>query len=215
MTTTLAGTCNVLNSKKLFFPDPDGNTIVKSRRVNFNFPPGSVYAGEEIGLLPPGSTSTSTFAFVREKINVGTGFIIDFKFRATGKPEGFAFVLHQRPEGLINFPVSSGPGLGFKGVSNSIALAFDMCLDRGGVSSNCTLQNVTMYYPGAANVPNKPSVVNRRVYDPIMRSLKLGDEHKVKIAFYGRPPSLEVTIDDSLYLRQWPFEPVPVGDHFD
>ena len=209
VTSTLSDACNVLTSKKDFFPDADGNSIVRSRGVDFNFVDGSVYAGENIGLLPSGSTDLSTFIFVQEEINVGTGFIIDFKFTANGSPEGFAFVLHQRPEGLTNFPISSGANLGFKGVSNSVAIAFDMCTDRG-VGSSCDEQNVTIYYPDNANDRNKPGASTERVYDPIIRSLKFGDEHKVKIAYFFRPPALEVTIDDSLYLREMPFDPVSV-----
>ena len=212
VTTTLSGACNVVTSKKNFFPDPDGSSVVKSRGVDFNFVDGSVYGGESIGLLPAGSTDLSTFIFVREKINVGTGFIINFKFTAHGSPEGFAFVLHQRPDGLTNFPMSGGANLGFKGVTNSIAIAFDMCGDRSE-GSLCEQQNVTIYYPEDGNDGNKPSASTKRVYDPIIRSLKLGDEHKVKIAYYFRPPALEVTIDDSLYLRQMPFDPVSVSSN--
>ena len=209
MTTTLSEACNVLTSKKNFFPDQDGNSLIKSRGVDFNFVDESVYAGEDIKLLPPGSTEISSFIFVQEEINVGTGFIVDFKFTANGFPEGFAFVLHQRPEGLKNFPISSGPGLGFKGFSNSVAVAFDFCTDRtpGG---SCLEQNVTVYYPDDKSKPNKPSRSARRAYDPIVRSLKYGDEHKVRIAYFFRPPALEVTIDNSLYLREMPFDPVAV-----
>lgn len=210
VSTTLAEACNVLTSRKRFFPDQDGNSIVKSRGVEFSFVDGSVYAGEEIGLLPAGSTSISTYIFVGEEINVGSGFIVDFKFRASGQPEGFAFVLHQRPEGLTNIPISTGPNLGFKGISNSIAVAFDMCRDRG-ISSSCEEQNVTIYYPETASDFNKPGSSSQRVYDPIMRSLKYGDEHKVRISYFFRPPALEVTIDDSLYLREIPFNPVDVS----
>lgn len=203
----------MLTSKKNFFPDADGNSIVKSRGVDFNFVDGSVYGGENIGLLPAGSTSLSSYIFVKEEINVGTGFIVDFKFTATGQPEGFAFVLHQRPDGLTNFPISSGANLGFKGVTNSLAVAFDMCRDRGGASA-CDEQNVTIYYPNDATAANKPAASTQRVYDPIIRSLKFGDEHKVRIAYFFRPPALEVTIDDSLYLREMPFDPVGVSKEY-
>lgn len=65
-----------------------------------------------------------------------------------------------------------------------------------------------MYFPDDATTANKPSLVTRRVYDPIIRSLKYGENHTVKIEYLFKPPALQVTIDNSLYLRQMPFDPI-------
>ena len=207
VTTTLIGGCNVLTSQKALFPSPDGNSFIKSRHVQFAVEDGSVYFGQPFVLL--GKPSISSYFFLKEQINIWAGFIIEFKFAAIGQPEGFAFVLHDREEGFINIPMSGGGNLGFKGLKRSIAVAFDMCSDRG-LGTDCEKQNLTLYYPEKFEEANKPSESTKRVYDPILRSLKYGDPHEVKIAYYAHPPALEVFLDDSLYLREMPFDPEKV-----
>ena len=167
-----------------------------------------MYNNEHIVLLSPKSSLQGTFLFAEEQINVATGFQIRFTFVAKGEPEGFAFLLHRRPEGLNNFPLSSGPSLGFKGCTHSVAVAFDLCTDRS--TGTCVQQEVSIRYPSKSTEENKHSSSRKRVYDPILRSLKLGDQHEVRIDYLFRPKVLQVTIDDSLYLREFPFDPVQV-----
>ena len=200
----------MLTSRKAFFPNERGSIIKACRGVDFDFAMGAVYAGEEIGLLPAGSIQTSSFIFVQEKINVASGFIIDFTFRATGNPEGFAFVLHQRREGLKNLPISSGGSLGFKGINHSLAIAFDLCSDRT-TDTYCAEQRVGVHYPKTPEGQNKPGLSTRRVHDNVLRSLRYGEEHRVRIVYYMRPSALEVIIDESLYLRDFPFNPRTVS----
>ena len=211
LTTTLSSACNVAKAGigKEIFPDPNGNSFVHTRTVNFNFNNGDVFNDEDIELIPAGSTSINSFIFVEEQINVGTGFVVDFTFTASGSPEGFTFLLHRRPEDLTNFPLSGGANLGFKGVTHSVAFAFDLCVDRS--QGTCNEQQVSIFYPEQATDQNKPSLSRRRVFDPILISLKQGTEHTVKIEYFFRPNALEVTIDDSLYLREFPFDPIAVS----
>ena len=211
LTTTLSSACNVAKAGigKEIFPEPDGNSFRHTRTVNFNFVNGNVYNDEDIELIPPGSTSINSFIFVEEQINVGTGFVVDFTFVATGQPEGFTFLLHRRPDGLTNFPLSGGANLGFRGVTNSVAFAFDLCVDRS--TGNCDEQQVGIFYPAQSTDENKPSLTRRRVYDPIIISMKQGQEHRVKIEYFFNPNALELTIDDSLYLREFPFDPIAVS----
>ena len=177
--------------------------------MDFAFTNGNVFNNEDIHLLPRGSTNINSFIFSRQELNVGTGFIVEFTFVATGKPEGFTFLFHRRPDDLVNFPLSGGANLGFKGATNSVAFAFDLCMDRA--TGNCNEQQVGIFYPASSNDINKPSLSRRRVYDPVLISMKQGIEHSVRIEYFFRPNALELTIDDSLYLREFPFDPIAVS----
>ena len=207
----LSSPCNILVAGVQLFPSPSGNSFVKDSTVVFPFVNGNVYSGETIQLLPSGTTSASTYIFEQEQIGVSNGFVVDFTFSATGMPDGFTFLLHDRQDGLSSFPSSTGSDLGFQGVEKSVAIAFDLCTDRAIPGNQCKGQEVSIYYAENVGDVNEATVVNRRVHAPILLSLKNGEDHVVKIQYFFNPSALEVTIDDSLYLREMPFNPSSVS----
>ena len=146
ITTTLAAPCNAangLNSKRQFDSSTDltSEKAKTSRTVVIN-------PDDSFVLTQSGSPHSTSYLWIKEPINVGTGFVIEFDFKVTDLTEGFAFVLHRRPEGLSNLPVSGGANLGFKGLTNSLAIVFDLCRDRSNPRER--LQGATCIgaYPG-------------------------------------------------------------------
>ena len=205
LTTTLAAPCNAaneLNSKKQFDSSTDltPEKAKTSRTVVVN-------ADGSFVLTQSGSPHSTSYLWIKEPINVGTGFVIEFDFKVTDLTEGFAFVLHRRPEGLSNLPVSGGANLGFKGLTNSLAIVFDLCRDRSIPGNACKEQRVSVHAPDSPGKTNNPSGRTLKVRDSVMLSLKDSDVHRVKLEYFFIPPALEVTIDESLYLRLMPIDP--------
>jgi len=154
----------------------------------------------------------STYMFTTNQQNIGPGFIATFSFRVLDEAaiEGLAFVATRRSEGLTNIPVSTGSGLGYRFISNSIAVAIDMCTDRAE-GRDCSGQQVSLHYPDDADDTNEDLSSTLRVYDSVLRSLRYTnaynepETHVVRIEYLERPDWLQVYIDDSLYLRQTNF----------
>ena len=207
ITTTLAAPCNaanVLNSKKQFDATVDltPERAKTSRTVVVN-DDGSFL------LTAAGFPHSTSYLWVKEPVNVGTGFVINFDFHITDITEGFAFVLHRRREGLSNLPVSGGANLGFKGLKNSLAIVFDLCTDREEPGNSCKHQRVSIHTPDPGK-GNSPSDRTLKVQDAVVLSLKNDEVHKVKLDYFAIPPALEVTIDGSLYLRLMPIDPIEI-----
>lgn len=208
LTTTLAAPCNAANeaNSKLQFNSSSDLTlenVKRSRGVTLN-------ADGSFILTNYGTPHSSSYLWLKEPVNVGTGFVIEFDFTITNLTEGFAFVLHRRPEELTNLPISSGPNFGFKGFSNSMAILFDLCADRiqsngTNETSTCKNQVVSVRMADSPEERLSSNERTRRVYDSVLLSLKTGAKHSVKLDYFFTPPALEVTIDGSLYLRQMPF----------
>ena len=206
ITTTLSAPCNAANeanSKLQFDATTDLTTdiVQASRGVTLNGDGSFI-------LTNSGAPFSSSYFFVKEPVNVGTGFVIEFNFTITDLTEGFAFVLHRRPEGLSNLPISQGANLGFKGLSNSLAIVFDLCEDRAEPGTTCDNQRLSIHLPEEQGKGNNPSNRTQRVRDGVMLSLKDSEVHTVKIDYFFIPPALEVTLDGSLYLRELPFNAV-------
>lgn len=204
ITTTLSAPCNAANeaNSKLQFDSATDLTTDKvqtSRGVTLNGDGSFILTNSGV----PHSTS---YLWVKEPVNVGTGFVIEFDFTVTDLTEGFAFVLHRRPEGLSNLPISGGGNLGFKGLTNSLAIVFDLCRDRADPGTTCNDQRLSIHLPEAQGTGNNPSDRTLRVVDNVMLSLKTGQTHTVKLDYFFIPPALEVTLDGSLYLRELPFD---------
>ena len=201
LTTTLTAPCNAaneLNSKKQFDSSTDliPEMVKTSRSVTIG-PSGSFL------LTRRGDPDSSSYLWVKEPVNLGTGFVIDFDFTVTNATEGFALVLQRRPEGLSNLPISGGANLGFKGLKNSLAIVFDLCHDREATGSDCTKQQVSIHAPESGK-GNNPSVRTLKVRDSVVLPFADGAKHHVKVDYFFIPPAVEVTIDGSLYLRVLP-----------
>ena len=207
ITTTLAAPCNAANEQnsKVQFDSTVDLTPEKARTSRTVV----VHGDGSFLLTAAGLPHSTSYFWVKEPVNVGTGFVINFDFLITDITEGFAFVLHRRPEGLTNLPVSGGANLGFKGLTNSLAIVFDLCTDRRAPGTSCQGQRVSIHTPDAAN-GNNPSNRTLRVQDSVVLSLKNNEVHRVKLDYFAIPPALEVTIDGSLYLRLLPIDPIEV-----
>ncbi|GBG30215.1 Protein psiA [Hondaea fermentalgiana] len=154
------------------------------------------------------SSSASTWMFTSAQQNVGAGFVASFTFRVPdeGALEGLAFVATRRPEGLVDMPVSTGSGLGFRFLSHTVAVAIDTCADRQS-SSVCSEQEIRLHYPTTPELMNDDLNATERVYDGIQRGLNYDAEnHTVRIEYLQRPDWIQVFLDDSLYLRQKNFD---------
>ena len=203
ITTTLSAPCNAANklNSKLQFDSLYGlslDKVKKSRWTTLNDDGSFV-------LTSPGVVDSTSYLWIREPVNIGTGFVISFDFNITDLTEGFAFILQRRPEGLRNIPISGGANFGFKGLSNSLVILFDLCQDRDENETSCSEQQVSVRIPQASDQRNRPNSRTLKAHDSIMLSLKDGERHTVKLDYFFTPPALEVTIDGSLYLRQMPF----------
>lgn len=207
ITTTLAAPCNAaneLNSKKQFDAATDmiPSKVKTSRSVVLK-------TDGSFDLTVADNPFASSYLWLKEPVNVGTGFVINFNFKVSDLTEGFAFVLHRRNQALSNLPFSSGANLGFRGLENSLAIAFDLCKDRAVHGTSCKEQRVSIHTtePGQTNGPTDRTL---KVYDSVLLSLKDNQTHHVKLEYFVIPPALEVTIDGSLYLRQMPINPTEV-----
>lgn len=167
---------------------------------------------------------THGYVWTKEKANLAPGFVCSFTFEISSQAsEGLALVFHSRPEGLTNLPVSTGKNLNFKGLSNSLAIAIDLCTDRSDPNSGCQGQEVRLHYPGSPSETNSVRSSSLRVYDNILRVMKAkvfkaGDAAttitvNVQVKYYENPDFLEVFIDKSLFLRESNFSfPDVIGD---
>lgn len=124
-------------------------------------------------LLKSGGVETHGYVWTKEKANFAPGFVCTFTFEISSQAsEGFALVFHSRPEGLTNLPVSTGKNMNFKGLSNSMAIAIDLCTDRAIPGSACEGQQVRLHYPGAPAETNSVRSSSLQVYDNILRVMK-------------------------------------------
>lgn len=208
MTTTLASTCNVVKSGTSSFSWDSQNV-----ETDWFLGPGVSWTSEGsmepvLNLIHNKSVPFSpTFAYLSKRQNVGAGFVIEFDVQLSkvGNTEGFALVLHARDEGLINMPVSVGAGLGYRFLTNAVAVVFDLCADRNS-SDTCSEQSVAIHYPNSNDEPIDANFDSRRVYEGIMRTMRRDDEtHNIRIEYLATPDWLQVYINDSLYLRQHNF----------
>mmetsp|Transcript_7635 Transcript_7635/g.13367 ORF Transcript_7635/g.13367 Transcript_7635/m.13367 type:complete len:920 (+) Transcript_7635:63-2822(+) len=206
LATTLSAPCNIIDSGTpafLLAQAQESDIALGGGGATFNS------ADNSVTLTSFTSTpQRSTYMFPVQRINVGTGFEMSFDFKASqdGVHNGFAVVLYGNDD-LVDFPSSTGFGLGFQFLRNAVAIAFDLCEDRSTPDTECASQSVTMYYPDDPSTPIQSVSGNKRVFDNILRSLKLdGETHSVRVVFFQDPDWLEVYVDDSLYLREEGFD---------
>ena len=205
LTTTLSAPCNIAKegASTLQFDAVSDLTISKVKKSS------------GVTLRPDGSFSLSSqelnstsFLWVKEPVKVDTGFVVEFDFNVTGETEGFAFVLHRRPEGLVDMPLGEAHSLGYEGLANSLAISFELCNDRALSGRQCSEQRLSLNYPEDQALSNSRTNHSMRVHDRIMLSLRDNATHSVKIGYFFTPPAIEVTLDGSLYLREMPFSAI-------
>jgi fibro-slime domain-containing protein len=203
ITTTLTSNCNVLRS---------GSTVVDSASASASaaswlaLGAAQVTGPNQLQLVPRGSTAGDASAvYLRKKINAGAGFVVQFSFAVTNGagelPPGFALLLHNRDEGLINLPVTTGANLNYRNIPNSTAIVFELCQDP---DAGCKQQEVSLQRAAVAGDPISAGASPRKTRRaPVLRTLRFpGEVHNVSIEYLETPDWLEVYIDDSLYLRE-------------
>ncbi len=206
ITTTLSSNCNVLRS---------GSTVVDSGSPGASaeswlaLGAAQVSGANQLRLVPPGSAAgDSSAVYLRSKFNAGAGFVVQFSFSVSSGgggagelPQGFALLLHNRDEGLVNLPVTTGANLNYRNIPNSTAVVFELCLDPG---AGCKQQEVSLQRaatPGDVISPGSSPRKTRRA--PVLRTLRFPQEvHSVSVEYLETPDWLEVYIDNSLYLRE-------------
>jgi fibro-slime domain-containing protein len=221
LTTSIVSSCNLISP----ILDPindvirqDISTLSLDNLVLIggpNFP--QIRNGNSIILMQPNIINAVSYAFLKNKFNLGTGFEFDFQFQISGSSglNGFSVLLHNRKMGLSNFNGGTGKNLGIKNLDRSIALVFDFCSQ---VHLPCNHVNQTMklglFAPTSLDNYNGPSKENIRVYDDnIVQDWKTDNQiHKVEVIFYGSPNWLEVYVDNSLRLRVQNFDPKSILD---
>jgi fibro-slime domain-containing protein len=204
ITTTLTSNCNVLRS---------GSTVVDSGSPGASaeswlaLGAAQVSGANQLRLVPPGSVAGDASAvYLRSKFNAGAGFVVQFSFSvsrlsARRLPQGFALLLHNRDEGLVNLPVTTGDNLNYRNIPNSTAVVFELCQDP---DAGCKQQEVSLQRaarPGDVISPGASPRKTRRA--PVLRTLSFPQEvHNVSVEYLETPDWLEVYIDNSLYLRE-------------
>ncbi|GBG26527.1 Inter-alpha-trypsin inhibitor heavy chain H4 [Hondaea fermentalgiana] len=134
-TTLPPSTCTVLDSgvETVSFPDAS----VTDQASVFSISSGADVTADGIDITDGVLDYTSTYAFHKNKDNLVGGFIANFVVEidpdsvvSENQTSGFAFVVHNREAGLEDIPISTGAGLGYSNIENSIAFAVDLCVDR-------------------------------------------------------------------------------------
>ena len=156
-----------------------------------------------VGALPSGSIQLArrgvfdsvAYAFLQQRANVGSGFVVTFTFNASAD-EGQGFVFGLVRETITNLNGGSGANLGFRNMGASWALAFDF---EGA--------QVRMHYAldGGANPGVAQNDSSRVVYAPLVypNALNDGREHAVEVRYYAKsPPWMDVLIDGDLFLQR-------------
>jgi len=199
LTTSLVETCNVLVSGTVALSVGETTSPTESASGRLAFRGGAHLGSSGIVLVDPTARYESPFVFDMQQYNVGSGFLADFTFvvGSAAQSDGFAFVLHQRPEGLDNMPMSIGRNLGFAHLTHSLAVVFDLCAE-----ANCSTQEVRIHFPQVPEQSNSPRESSTRRVSERLSHWRAGDHVKVSIQYLERPDIFEVYIDDSLYLRQ-------------
>ncbi|GBG34825.1 Protein psiG, partial [Hondaea fermentalgiana] len=176
ITTTLASTCNVVQSGSSSFTWESQDIA-----TNWFLAPAASWdtsgSSTELALISSGSyLATPSYAYLTKQQNVGAGFVIEFEVQltSTGLSEGFALVLHDREDGLDDLPVSTGEGLGYRFLTNAVAIAFDLCADRA--QGSCSKQEVAIHFANELGAYVGSGFGSKRVYDGIMRTLRRDDE---------------------------------------
>ena len=202
ITTSLAPGCNILDAGKPAYTWNASNLDVDWKLVGG--PTWGIPVNGEIRLTDPQALNTVGYAFLRNQINVGAGFVINFVFNATNNGEGFAFVIQR--DSITDLGGGSGGNLGFKNIKRSIAIAFDFCNDRNNPTVLCNSRDVRLHYNlDGPEAFNSPSLATKRLRAGLIHPNELNDAiaHRVEIRYFDKsPPWLEVFIDDDLFLQK-------------
>eukprot|EP00924_Labyrinthula_sp_SR-Ha-C_P007620 augustus_masked-scaffold_42-processed-gene-1.8-mRNA-1 protein AED:1.00 eAED:1.00 QI:0/-1/0/0/-1/1/1/0/908 len=202
LTTNLFPACNVVQSGTQAFDfssinSADLDTLFFAHpKVDFNTGNSNSFL-----LQTSDDINSGTFIYTAAEQNVGRGFRTTFSVSIEGNVEGFALVVQE--DTLDDYPISTGRNFNFRGLKNSFAVLFDLCLSQDG---DCTEKRVSVQYPdgndlGGANSASDETLQTR---DSLFGSMSTFD---VEIIYFGDAPNfLEVTIDNSLYLRESNFD---------
>ena len=166
-------------------------------------PTWGIPQGNSILLTSKTVTQSVGYAFLRQQVNVGTGFVISFNFSASEKGEGFVFVIQR--DAIVNLNGGTGGNLGFRNFQNALGIVFDFCTDRDTniENPNCNNLEVSMHFVvggGPVNASNSSTQLYAPMYFPVVPNNGL--THTVLIRYFAEfPPWFEVYMDNDLFLQ--------------
>jgi fibro-slime domain-containing protein len=205
ITTSLVPGCNIVDAGKLAYSWVPSNLAQDWKLVGG--PTWGIVSGNNIKLTDSSVYGSVAYAFLRNQVNVGAGFVIRFSFTASSKGEGFVFAIQR--DTITDLGGGSGGNLGFRDIKKSIGIAFDFCGDRLTSPNNptCTSRDVRLHYN--LNSPETPNSVTsastKKLRAQLIHPNELNDgvSHTVEIRYFDKsPPWLEVFIDDDLFLQK-------------
>jgi hypothetical protein len=152
------------------------------------------YSGNRLRLTPGGAHRVGG-AWVSAKHFLQGGFETTFQFRLKEPSEGFAFVIQNNALPALG---PAGPGLGYGGVPNSLAVEFDITANAG--IDDDWPYDISVHSRGA--LPNSPDPSARLGGTNGLPRYSNGEAHTARIVY--SPGLLQVFLDDG------PLPPVPV-----
>jgi len=154
----------------------------------------AAYFGARLRVSDDAIGSMADTAWYNVKQNLGDGFVTRFQYQMTwsGNPgDGFAFVIQNASQGTAAIG-SSGGGLGYSGIANSLAIEFDTYV--GGLET-AVGRHVAVHTNGAAansashDLAGPTKAVVSKEFDQAI--------HTVEIVYTPGPPAtLSVYYDD-------------------
>jgi len=202
-----ADTCSVINSgdTTIQFPDPEATTI-EAIESKYFFSANAAPGVSELTLTDGvNNMFTSNYIFHRTKDNLVGGFISNFVMEVRSpdplndEVEGFAFVMHDRPEGLVNIPQATGQGLGFASISRSVAIVVDLCADRN-VGARCGEVNLYFNY----NTDNPAAIPSRPLkWQQFLLQRRDTGVYNITVTYVEQAELIELRIDGEVYVLQY------------
>jgi len=206
ITTSLSFECSIILSGGLAY-SWNNETLAEDWKLIGGPVSSIVVNGSAIQLTSVLAPSLASYAFLREQVNIGPGFVVNFNFVASAQGSGFVFGLV--PQTITNLNGGSGGALGFRNMNASWAIAFDFCADRDDNpgAPACASRETRMHYLPWPSSPDNVSAssATKQKYATLYVPNELNDgyEHQVMVRYYGeRPPWVEVYIDNILFLLE-------------
>ena len=205
VTTSLTFECSILNSGGSVYSWAPATLAQDFKLVGGKL--SSVVVGDTIRLTSASAPNLASYAFLRQQVNIGTGFVLSFQFKVLQPGRGAGFVFALLSQSITNLNGGSGGALGFRNMNASWGVAFDFCVDRAEnlTYPPCLVRETRMHYVNVPTSMNNATnaTVKKRASLYMPNTLNDGFQHQVMVRYFGqRPPWIEVYIDDSLFLQE-------------
>lgn len=201
ITTTLVAGCNIIQSGESAYTWSPLELEQDWKMIGG--PTWGFINSSRIQLTSQDAAGSVGYAYLRQQVNMGTGFQAKFSFEASTESEGFVFTIQKD---IVDPNGGSGGNLGFKNTRDAVGVAFDFCADRQDVviTSACKDVEVRLHYEDTGGLVSARRGT-QRLRAPILFPYVLNDgkNHTVEINYYYQSPDwLEVLVDDDLFLQK-------------